>query len=514
MSIARVGSGSPWARGSVQMVDQGTSTTWKPGVAEIRGTRLIFLGYLALLSVEYSGLANEISALKAMRFSTVMNYALLLLIVPRIRLAEIAGSIQFRLLIGFFFLTGLGLLHADIQMNVFNSLRPMAENIMFMLLTMYVLDRRSRLDTFMLVLGTVGAVLVARNLNRLGGSTRAGALAAPYFMGDGNDFGWAMIVILPIALALVLGQRKSILRLVGLGAAVACVLGIVGTQSRGATLGLAAAAIYGWWFVAKRRVLGAVAVVVLAVGVVVVAPAGYFSRMQTVAEYEEDNSAQARLQAWGAAIRMAVDHPLGVGAGNFNSAYGRHYNDPNGRVGWGAARWISAHSIYFKVLGEYGFFGVSMLFWLIGANIRDNFISRRLLRSSQGAPVDDRWPAFLNMSIIGFAVAGAFLTGFSYPHLFLLSGLTLSIRRIVQLEYQVLSPFRRRQRVTGVCPDRSCVPSHPRSHGTAREVLSRRSVADRFDATRSSIRHGPGASREGAPRAATAELDLPLSRGA
>ena len=414
-----------------------TSSLWKPGAAEVKGTRLVFLGYLVLVAVEFLGLSNEIPALKELRFTTLLNYALLLLIVPRIRLADIATTVQFRLLIGLLFLTTLSVLYAYVQTYAFDAIRPLAESISFMLLTMYVLDRRSRLDKFMVVIAVVAAVLVARNLSRLGASSRAGAFAAPYFMGDGNDFAWALIVMMPIALALVLGRRNPTFRLIGLGAAGLCVLGIIGTQSRGGTLGLAAAALYGWWFVAKRRLLGAAAVVVLAIAVVIIAPKGYFTRMQTVAEYEEDNSAQARIQAWGAAIRMAVDHPLGVGAGNFNSAYGRFYNDPNGRVGWGAARWISAHSIYFKVLGEYGFLGLTMLVWLIGVNIRDNFASRRPLRDSRAeAPIDDRWPAFLNMSIIGFAVAGVFLTGFSYPHIFLLSGLTLSVRRIVRLEYQ------------------------------------------------------------------------------
>ena len=87
------------------------------------------------------------------------------------------------------------------------------------------------------------------------------------------------------------------------------------------------------------------------------APSGYFGRMGTVADYEEDNSAQQRLQAWGAALRMALDHPLGVGAGNFNSAYGRRYNPSTvgegvSRVGWGNMRWISPHSIYFKPSGS------------------------------------------------------------------------------------------------------------------------------------------------------------------
>ena len=70
------------------------------------------------------------------------------------------------------------------------------------------------------------------------------------------------------------------------------------------------------------------------------------------------HGALARLEAWGAAIKMSIDYPLGVGAGNFNSAFGRHYIDlSNSRVGWGAQRWISAHRIYFKVLGEFGVLG-------------------------------------------------------------------------------------------------------------------------------------------------------------
>jgi putative inorganic carbon (hco3(-)) transporter len=214
-----------------------------------------------------------------------------------------------------------------------------------------------------------------------------------------------------------------------------CILGNIGTQSRGGTLGLVAAVLYGWMFVMRRKVVGVVIVVVFAIGVVAVAPNGYLSRMGTVAKYEEDNSAQQRLQAWGAALRMARDHPLGVGAGNFNSAYGRRYNPSTvgqgeARVGWGAARWISPHSIYFKVLGEYGFLGCALLIWLIVANLIDNFRSGKLLTAAgDRAAFDPRWAGLLNMSILGFAISGIFLGGFRYPHLFLLSGLTVALKR-------------------------------------------------------------------------------------
>ena len=47
--------------------------------------------------------------------------------------------------------------------------------------------------------------------------------------------------------------------------------------------------------------------------------------MNTMENYEEDSSAQGRLRAWHAARQMALDYPLGVGANNFSSAYGRFY---------------------------------------------------------------------------------------------------------------------------------------------------------------------------------------------
>ena len=78
---------------------------------------------------------------------------------------------------------------------------------------------------------------------------------------------------------------------------------------------------------------------------------------------------------------MALDYPLGVGAGNFPSSYGRHYrNFETTRIGYGAGRWIAAHSIYFSVLGEYGFLGPIMLIWLIVACMKGNVASGRVFR--------------------------------------------------------------------------------------------------------------------------------------
>jgi O-antigen ligase len=170
----------------------------------------------------------------------------------------------------------------------------------------------------------------------------------------------------------------------------------------------------------------------------IVAPAGYFQRMNTVTEYQQDNSAQARIQAWTAGLHMALDHPMGVGAGNFASVHGRYYmpSDEDNRVGWGGRRWANAHSIYFKVLGEYGFPGLAMLLLTIFTLMQHNTASRRaILAAPEGAPFTDYWPAFVNMSTIAFAVCGIFLGGFNYPHLFVLTGICIAIRRVIRLEW-------------------------------------------------------------------------------
>ena len=75
-------------------------------------------------------------------------------------------------------------------------------------------------------------------------------------------------------------------------------------------------------------------------------------------------------------------------------------------------RWISAHSIYFKVLGESGFIGFFLLLGIIGTNFRDNRLSLRFaIEHPDKSAIEDRWPALLNVGLVGFAVAGAFLGG-------------------------------------------------------------------------------------------------------
>jgi probable O-glycosylation ligase (exosortase A-associated) len=401
-------------------------------------TGLMFAGLLLLMVIEWVGLAAIVPGLKATRLPTLLAYGLLVMVIVRGGAVEAWPFRQTRLLVGFLVFTAASVVWAVVQTTAFNSIRPFVDYIGFYLVVAFVVDRPSRIRTLGLVSAAVVVTLVARNVDKLTAAVRQGAFRAAYFLGDGNDFAWGLVVLLPLVLYLVIERHNLIVRALGLAGFATALIGIVGTQSRGGTLAVGASTMYYVLFVSKRRGL-AIAVVVLALaGGLAFAPSQYLSRMQTVSDYQADNSARSRLQAWGAATQMALDYPFGVGAGNFNSAYGRHYipDESESQIVWGSGRWISAHSVYFKVLGEYGFPGLALLLTIIGTNFFQNRRSAELLRAAHAAAggrrsgiVSERWPLVVNMSLIGYSIAAIFLGGLAYPHLFLISGLTVAAYR-------------------------------------------------------------------------------------
>jgi O-antigen ligase len=138
---------------------------------------------------------------------------------------------------------------------------------------------------------------------------------------------------------------------------------------------------------------------------------------------------------------MAAENPLGVGANNFSSAYGRWYIPPDETtlIEWGRGRWLSAHSVYFRALGEYGVPGLVILLSLLVVNVRGNCqLAARIRSMPSGLP--EQWPLLVNVSLVGYAVGGMFLGGLTYPHLYLLSGLGVAGARLVERDGHSAAP--------------------------------------------------------------------------
>ena len=149
------------------------------------------------------------------------------------------------------------------------------------------------------------------------------------------------------------------------------------------------------------------------------APSEYFDRIDTIRNYEQESSARTRIVAWKAAINMAVDNPVtGVGSGHFPISFGAYQNEIVGN--------LTAHSMYFLILGELGLPGIVFLLSILLTNI---FRNRRLMKLARGSPDDPRRAEFarlffmINGSVIAFCIAGAFLSVAYYPHLYVLTAL-------------------------------------------------------------------------------------------
>ncbi|QJD68802.1 O-antigen ligase family protein [Xanthomonas campestris pv. badrii] len=182
-------------------------------------------------------------------------------------------------------------------------------------------------------------------------------------------FGQTLASLSPFLL-LALG-RRNVWAWAGAAAAVGVVLVLAGSRASWITYGVIVL-LSGWQLLGGRRLLAAAVVgVLLAGGVVAVAPQAR-ERLQRTAlafgggEQGVDQALSGRGQIWGAALCMIRAHPLnGVGARGFRQAYPACNPAPTQAPAWGDGPAFHAHQIVLEILAETGVIG--LLLWLAGA---------------------------------------------------------------------------------------------------------------------------------------------------
>lgn len=381
---------------------------------------IAYFAYLAAIAIEFLGI-DPLNAVPLPLILLLTGYVLISY-TPK----DFLRTTQAKIFIFLVLSVGSGLIHGFIQSYAFEPFKQWIGYTLLVFVSFYILDSVKRINGLLAMLVGLMVYLSLTNFDMFM-SAREGFFRAGYFLGDGNDFAWGLNFVLPLSLYLFL-TTKNVFRYAYLGATVLLGFGIIGTQSRGASLALAAACGFLWLMVSKKKVRGLVVISVATILVLSIAPNSYFERMGSIANYQEDSSAEGRLHAWNKAFLMALDHPiLGVGAGSFNSAYGREYRGEDDPV-----RWISTHSIYFKVLAENGFTGLFALLLLLWTNYKTNRDLKRFLKAHghDSSLFPKQLPDMLSASLVAFSVAGTFLTGLSYPYIFILSGVILATDRV------------------------------------------------------------------------------------
>lgn len=126
---------------------------------------------------------------------------------------------------------------------------------------------------------------------------------------------------------------------------------------------------------------------------------------------------------------MFLENPvIGVGAGNFSWAISKFESTYKARLQRGKRRAIAgraAHSIYFTLLPELGVAGTLAYLMIMIKAVRR---ARNMLRLPAQTPEDGSMrmiALFVGPAIVGYSVAGVFISVLWYPMLWLLVSLAI-----------------------------------------------------------------------------------------
>jgi probable O-glycosylation ligase (exosortase A-associated) len=220
---------------------------------------------------------------------------------------------------------------------------------------------------------------------------------------DNNQLAVGLLVAMPLMNYLRLESRHWLIRQGFLAAMALTLLAVVGSYSRGALLARGTVCGYFWLKSSRKLLSGSLVAIALATAITFM-PEKWAERMHSIETYQEDLSAQGRLQIWRVAWALATARPL-IGGG-----FSATYSQPLVEQVVPGAEWRAVHSIWLEVLGEHGF--PTFFVWL-GISIAAAVYARRIIRQATGVPGLE-WCINLarmaQVSMIAYISGGTFLS--------------------------------------------------------------------------------------------------------
>jgi len=236
-----------------------------------------------------------------------------------------------------------------------------------------------------------------------------------------------LLTVVPILFVYALTAKDKRLRILSLVTAPFIINTFILCNSRGATVGMAAAAAAAILLARpghRVRMLGATAVV----GVLFYALADqtFIDRQQTIAD--EDASAQ-RIQTWQGARNLLRDHPFGVGGGGFeylSPIYIREIVEAHD----GETR--SVHNTWLLIATEWG---VQSLVLFVGFLASTMILLHRIRRLARG-DLDFYYRSLaVQVGLIGTLTAATFSNRFLGESIYWMCGLSFALYRVSVKEF-------------------------------------------------------------------------------
>lgn len=231
------------------------------------------------------------------------------------------------------------------------------------------------------------------------------------FIGDNNAFALALDMSLPFFFFLASGEERRWLRWVFRLFFFSGILCVILTYSRGGMLGLITV-LLAITVKSRRVIIGSALLGIAAFLLLTFAPGKWMNRMGQFAHGNLDESANERLFTWQTGWNIVKDYPIfGGGFDVYPDLPVYQYYAPKNQhpVFFTPTFSSGPHSVYMQTLGEHGFVGFGIYLFLLGGSMVS---LQRLLRIARRNP-SARWVVqyshMLQVSLLAFAVSGAFL---------------------------------------------------------------------------------------------------------
>ena len=263
-------------------------------------------------------------------------------------------------------------------------------------------------------------------------------IVGKYSLGDNNHLALALLMTIPLVFYCYKQSSEKISKLAFLAVIAFCVITVIGSYSRGGFIGLV---VMAFMFLKNSKqkaasfsLIGLAVLLVLAL-----APATYFSRVDTINAVGEDNSFLGRVIAWKISTLIALERPFGGGmhavqlypvwnhyAGNIGSVLSFIETSPAGETP------KAAHSIYFEVLGDLGFVGLSLFLALIAVGFRNASLLKRYARQDPRQQWAGDLGAAIQISLVVYCVSGGAVSMGYFETFYVLLILLSRARRSVE----------------------------------------------------------------------------------
>jgi probable O-glycosylation ligase (exosortase A-associated) len=224
-------------------------------------------------------------------------------------------------------------------------------------------------------------------------------------MSDNNSFALMLNMMLPLLVGIAITDERKWVRVTAGVMAALCVPTIFFTFSRGGLVTLCVVSALLLWRSKHRLLVGGLMVVALIGFLAFTSDAvtdKYLNRASTIDDYEEDGSAQGRINAWKTSWYVFLDYPLvGVGPNNLATVFRRYSPEVD--------RFRVAHNAYFQILAESGFPALMLFLGAIGAALWRMEVLRRLCQKTAALPWVEVQARMLQIAIVAYMTGSMFL---------------------------------------------------------------------------------------------------------